>query len=84
MQAYSLGFSVTPGIPSDINWALFRLHEMPLRTVEQVQSEKCGLLPRGDAKGDGGFPHEQLFKRLFNTFVLSEFYLPTESDFNEV
>jgi len=36
---FGVGFSATPGIPSDINWALFRLHEMPLRTVEQVQ--KC-------------------------------------------
>ncbi|MBG1244120.1 threonine-phosphate decarboxylase CobD [Nostoc sp. NZL] len=32
--------------------------ECPLSLVSQ-----CGLLPRGDAKGDGGFPHEQLRTR---------------------
>jgi len=51
---YSVGFSATPAIAWDINWALFRLHEMPLRTVEQY--------------------------KMFVTFVLPEFYLPTESD----
>ncbi len=59
-QAVSLGFSATPGIPSDINCSrsvsegdtLFKVYEMPLRRLEQ-------------------------YKKMFNPFVLSEFYLPT-------
>ncbi|MCC5644114.1 threonine-phosphate decarboxylase CobD [Nostoc sp. CHAB 5824] len=46
--------------------------ECPLSLVSQ-----CGLLPRGDAKGDGGSPHEQLRTRRVNGHTLREGEAPT-------